>query len=423
MSDAKTAAKDAEALLGAWEEKLRVAETNMREMRMLGAYKLFTGNPRPNFTGRTANELVPAMAALEELWLNFSLLSENLRQARTIFDSLPSSASAQAPRLAEIKELLSGASIQLPTIQTPLEQRGLTTPAEIKQAITPERLLEILLKAFETAVKVIAPVDRILESHYQVMAETQQRIDGLAERITASGGNPTLLAQLNKDVAKASADLDKDPLGSEEAFSRTIPALLAQAEAQVAAEEAAAAARKAEEDALRSRLGASLTWAQAELQALVALERAVDVKRDETIDRIAAPAHLPRNPELLKRLEPQLQKLSANFSKGLLNPVDVGLGNWKLIAAQFRSLEEAALKQYTDQLDERMEIRGIFETAQVRAAKYGLVEHEQLVELAKQAKSLLWRPTLTPLAEARQVVEQYRGVLAPLISEKKAQKA
>jgi hypothetical protein len=42
------------------------------------------------------------------------------------------------------------------------------------------------------------------------------------------------------------------------------------------------------------------------------------------------------------------------------------------------------------------------------------------VALANRAKALLWRPALTPLAEARAVVEQYRGLLAPLISEKKA---
>lgn len=79
MNDAtKFSAKDAEALLTSWDEKLRVAEANVHEMRLLGAYRLITAHPRPTFTGRTQTELVPAMAALEELWQNFALLSDNV---------------------------------------------------------------------------------------------------------------------------------------------------------------------------------------------------------------------------------------------------------------------------------------------------------------------------------------------------------
>lgn len=184
MNDAtKFSAKDAEALLTSWDEKLRVAEANVHEMRLLGAYRLITAHPRPTFTGRTQTELVPAMAALEELWQNFALLSDNVKLAHSIYDNLPTF--GQDEKLKEIRRLLTGPSIKLPPIQVPLEQRGLLTPAETQQAITPERLLEVLLKAFDVAVKVVARVDTINNDHYQKLAAVQESIDQLNRRLTA----------------------------------------------------------------------------------------------------------------------------------------------------------------------------------------------------------------------------------------------
>jgi hypothetical protein len=418
MSDPKFTVPDTEVLLKDWDKKLSDATRNMGEMRMLEGYRLLTTNPRSSFTGRTAVEILPAIDALDQLWLNFTLLSDTVKKAHSLFDALPTF--GRAEKLEEIHELLTGASIKLPAVQVPLAQRGLLTPAEYQQAITPARLLGVLLEAFQVAVKVVAQVDKIVNDHYQQLAVAQELVDNLTARATACRVELPLLASVKAKMVMASTNLNSDPLGVQAEFESEIPELLAQAEREIDRQEAEVAARRAAEAQLRRQLQAGLSAAQVELNDLIALQSQVDVSQGEVAERIANPEHKPRNPEILVRLAPQLQKLAANFAKELLKPVEIGLGNWNDLARQFRALEQAALANYRAMLEERLEIRGIFETAKVRADKYGLVEEPQLVALANRAKALLWRPALTPLAEARAVVEQYRGLLAPLISEKKA---
>jgi len=59
----------------------------------------------------------------------------------------------------EIQSLLRGPSIQLPTVATPLEQRGLLTKDVQAQGITPESLLTAMTQAFDAAKSAVLAVD------------------------------------------------------------------------------------------------------------------------------------------------------------------------------------------------------------------------------------------------------------------------
>jgi hypothetical protein len=147
--------------LADWKTKLQLASDNMLALTQLITYERLAGEagwPRVQLTGATEARVVPALAAMRELWSHYSLLTDLVTRATEMRNSmswlLPS-----GKRLEEIEKLLRGPSIKLPPSVTPLQQRGLLTAAEVAQSITPQRLLEAMTTCFEIARDAVLAVD------------------------------------------------------------------------------------------------------------------------------------------------------------------------------------------------------------------------------------------------------------------------
>lgn len=343
MTQPKLTAEKAEKLLADWEQKLQNAQTNMLDMRALPAYVEITSK---EFSGQTAAEVEPAMEALNALWSNFNLLGANVKVARELYDHMP--AFGGGDRLERINNLLNGASIHLPAIPIPLEKRGLLTPSETTEAITPQRLLEILLKAFDVAVKVVTRVNQAKTGIVAKVDPVEQRFNALDTRLKALGAGADLptLEQARSKLAGIYAVFDTDPLGADEMLGSDIPTLLTVAERKLKTMEKEAAEHLAKEAKVKARLVNAMTEAQSTKNRLLRLKEITDEVRANVLAHISEPLELPRNPDLLTKIVEQLSKLAENLDKGLYEAVETGLESWKKLCIQFNSTEQAALDNY-----------------------------------------------------------------------------
>src|SRR5207248_7311174 len=115
------------------------------------------GWPKAVIVGVTAARVAPAMDALLELWSHFARLTELIDRA----DALRQGVSRLFPSrqlLDEIAALLTGPSIRLPPLTTPLARRSLLGPAETERAVTPDELLAAMTRCFESARDVVLAV-------------------------------------------------------------------------------------------------------------------------------------------------------------------------------------------------------------------------------------------------------------------------
>jgi hypothetical protein len=139
-------------LLNDWKSKVDAASQNLLDLYDLPAYQRVTGtgNPPTSLSGITQQRISAALTAIDSLFDDLQLLTNLLDRAKQLRQQLPSLFISDES-LQEIDRLLTGNSIQLPNIQTPLAQRDLLSPTQQLQAISPAELLERMMCAFTIA--------------------------------------------------------------------------------------------------------------------------------------------------------------------------------------------------------------------------------------------------------------------------------
>jgi hypothetical protein len=389
--------------LADWKAKLQSAGDNLLALTQMSTYQRLRGEggwPKPRLSGATAAQVLPALDEMTQMWSHYAALSGVIQRAADLRASV--SWLMPSPRvLAEIEHLLHGQSVELPAVETPLEQRGLLTAGEVVQHCTPQQLLEEMTHAFGRARDLVLAVDRAWDRLLPQLEGYEKEAADL-ERLGEEVGARAELGRARERIAALRARVEEDPLGVRDECATVASAL----------------------GEVRSRLGklarerdgvrAGLAEARRLLEQLEEAHRAARqawAEREQKV-QVDDAAGLPRPLEdaEVAALAPWLAKLEATADQGRWQAAGVGLGKWQGIARQYLAAEEAARRANEAPVGARRELRGLLDALRAKAQACGRAEDVELAALGQEAWRLLHgRPT--PLARAQQLVAEYEARL------------
>lgn len=385
-------------LIADWKNKINIAGQNLLELQELPAYQRLCGGfgfPPVKLTGITATRVTPALEAMNDLFQHFDLLVQTIDKAIKLRHQLPRFLSTQ--KNSEIAQLLTGASIELPMVQTPLAQRELLTGADTNK-ITPAQLLEVMQNAFSVARDAVLAVDDAW-THLDVMlADAEAQIFILQNlAISLNQDCQSELIQAASAIASLRRSIEQDPLGTSAVYQQQVQPLLAQVKATLDQ-------LIKQQNQIREKMAIAHNLLEQLKEFHTKAIAAFAECQDKVLDHSILLPPLPE--EQIEALRQWLMKLETKLAEGLVNPIIVGLDNWTIKAREYIASEQQAYAVNNAPLQTRQELRGRLDALQAKALARRLIEDPILTELALQAKQLLYsRPT--PLNKAAELVSQY----------------
>lgn len=386
-------------LIADWKNKVNIAGQNLLELQELPTYQRLCGSfgfPPVKLTGITQTRVTPALEAMNDLFQHFDLLVQTVDKAIKLRKQSPRFLSI--PKLAEIIQLLTGDSIELPMVQTPLAQRELLTGAETTTKITPTQLLQVMQNAFSVARDAVLAVDDAWTQMEVMLADAEAQIFSM-QNLAASLNQDcqSELIQAASTIASLRQSIEQDPLGTSAVFQEHVQPILAKVKATLDQ-------RIKQHNQIRDKLAIAHNLLQ-QLKEIHSLAIAAFAEcQDKVLDHsILLP---PLSEEQIEALRQWLMKLETKLAEGLVNPIIVGLDNWTIKAREYIASEQQAYAVNNAPLQTRRELRGRIDALQAKALARQLIEDPILTELALQAKQLLYsRPT--PLNKAAELISQY----------------
>jgi len=399
--------EEIDRLLVAWRANLSMSSQNLLALDDLTTYKRLTGGNnlcRPTLTGETARRVPPALDDIAQLFDNLQVLTGVIDKAARLRETMPRVFAADHAR-SQIEELLTGNSVQLPPVQTPLAQRGLLSQSEIPSAVSPSFLLDVMTRTFDAAKKVILDVDAAwsrLEPDLAVMTGEAIRL----AQISASLGENQLpeLASLQSRITEIQHTIETDPLGAGANVRRDVTPLLERARARV--------------DSIisdRDRLQNLLAEARLRLTEL----KQTHAKGIESLricrEQIENPVGLilPLAEQAPAELSAWLDTLEATFREGRMKAAQVGLSRWSDAATAALSTASMSLKSSSAPVELLAELRGRFAAQKSRAqacAARGITLDNSILLLEAQASQLL-DVRVVSLEKASDAVSNYEAKL------------
>ncbi|MEH2250005.1 hypothetical protein [Nostoc sp.] len=333
---------------------------------------------------------------MNDLFQYFDLLVQTVDQASRLRQQLPRFLPTEQ-KIAEIKQLLTGASIHLSVMQTPLAERELLSATQQPNAIAPVQLLFVMTQAFSVARDAVLAVDAAWANLEFILKDAESQIllgQNLAESLNQ--GYCSELVQAREVIASVQGRIEQDPLGVIAEIDGQIKPLLAQV--KLVLEQA---------QKRQAQLQEKLAIADDLLKQLIKLHSQSLAAFAESQEKVLyLTQHTPLAQEQIDALSQWLTRLENKLEEGLVNPVMLGLDNWISIAREYIVGEQQAYTANSTLLQTRRELRGRLDALKAKALAWGLIEDITLVDLAQQAKQLLYiRPT--PLEKASELVSQY----------------
>lgn len=381
-------------LLADWKHKLQVINQNLLDLQDLPTYQRLT---MVNLTGITAQKVTPALEAINNLFQNFDLLVEMIDRASRLRQQRPNFL-ITTQQLAEIKQILTGTSIQISVAQTPLAQRGLLSKNELVDAITPIQLLEAMKLSFSSARDVVIEVDAAWTKLDTTLAELQKKVISLEQLASSLGQNSiNELTQIRKVITSLGERVEQDPLGVSIDIEEQVQPYIIQV-------------KTALDKILKQQVEVreKMSTAQKMLEQLQELQEKTVIAFTESQAKVTDHSVLqqPLTQLEIDALSQWLLRLKTKLTEGLVAPVIVGLDNWTRKVAEVLSATQQVYIAHNNLIQTRQELRGRLDALQAKALARGLAEDPTLTNLAEQAKLLLYqRPT--PLNQANALVAEY----------------
>lgn len=386
-------------LIANWKNKVNIAGQNLLELQELPTYQRLCGSfgyPPVKLTGITQTRVTPALEAMNDLFQHFDLLVQTVDKAIKLRQQFPRFLSI--PKIAEIIQLLTGDSIELPMVQTPLSQRELLTGAETITKITPTQLLQLMQNAFSVARDAVLAVDDAWTQMEVMLADAEAQIFSMQNlAISLNQDCQSELIQAASTIASLRQSIEQDPLGTSEVFQQHVQPMLAKVKATLDQ-------TIKQHNQIRDKLAIAHNLLQQLKEIHTKAIAAFTECQDKVLDHsILLP---PLSEEQIEALRQWLMKLETKLAEGLVNPIIVGLDNWTIKAREYIASEQQAYAVNNAPLQTRRELRGRLDALQAKALARQLIEDPILTELALQAKQLLYsRPT--PLNKAAELISQY----------------
>lgn len=386
-------------LIADWKNKVNIASQNLLQLQELPPYQRLCGSfgfPPVKLTGITQTRVTPALEAMNDLFQYFDLLVQTVDKAIKLRQQSPRFLSI--PKISEIRQLLTGASIELPGVQTPLAQRELLTGAETTNKISPAQLLQMMENAFSIARDAVLAVDDAWTHLDGMLGDAEAQIFSLQNlAISLNQDCQSELIQAASAIASFRRTTEQDPLGTTMVFQEDIQPMLAQVKATLEQ-------RIKQHNQIREKIAIAHNLLQ-QLKEIHSLAIAAFAEcQDKVLDHSILIPPLPD--EQIEALRQWLMKLETKLAEGLVNPIIVGLDNWTIKAREYIASEQQAYAVNNAPLQTRRELRGRLDALQAKALARQLIEDPILTELGLQAKQLLYsRPT--PLNKAAELISLY----------------
>ncbi len=381
-------------LLADWKHKLQVINRNLLDLQDLPTYQRLT---LVNLTGITAQKVTPALEAINNLFQNFDLLVETINKASRLRQQRPNFL-ITTQQIAEIKQILTGTSIQISVVQTPLSQRGLLSKTELVNAITPIQLLEAMKLSFSSARDIVLEIDAAWTKLDTTLAELEKKVISLEQLASSLGQNSiNELAQIRKVIISLRERVEQDPLGVSTDIEQQVQPYIIQV-------------KTALDKILKQQaeVREKISTAQKMLEQLQELQEKAVVAFTESQAKLTDHSVLqkPLTQMEIDALSQWLLRLKTKLTEGLVAPVIVGLDNWMRQADAALSTTKQVYISHDKLIQTRQELRGRLDALKAKALARGLAEDPTLADLAEQAKLLLYqRPT--PLNQANALIAQY----------------
>lgn len=388
--------------LAKWQQHLDLVSQNLLDLYDLSTYQRLVGAggfPKTSLNGTTQQQVLPALAALTDVFRDFDLLTQTVQQAIALRKQLPRWLGAE-DQLQEIDRLLNTSSIILPSVEIPLAQRNLLSATETCASLTPSQLLATMVLAFDRARDVVLAVDAAWCQWEPNLLQWGAQLRSIQQQAIALEISVPELTHLEAQLQQMQQQIDSDPLGTTAIGENWVQDM---AKIKTRLEQAAA-----QQIHLRDRLqfaGSRLTHLkQLQIQATAA---AAEFHAKILEPTVALPALNRETIEVLAKWLERLQtKAAAEVSDAATNAVGIGLANWLKQAQSAIATAESAIATSQHHLQLRQELRGRLDALKAKALAKGKAEDLELSELATRAKQLLYsRPT--PMNQAIELVTAY----------------
>jgi hypothetical protein len=395
---------DIDKALAHWESRLSSAAHNLFDLQADPTYQCLTGTggaPRTQLTGVSQARVGPALENIPTLFSCFDLLRCTIDRAVQIRRDLPSMFGGEQKE-REIQQLLNGKSVRVPTDQIPFARRSLLTGADDQGCISPDELLNSMVKAFETARDGVASIDKAWRDLGVNLGDATRRVAALrAGPEKLDDGEMRELEGVEHALSLRRSQVQCDPLGTSCDIDAVLRPVLERVTASVQ-----------ERAHLKERTAAGLAAAHGSLQTLRHLRQegaaAWTEAQEKVTDAGALPVPLPEG--RLESLGDWLSRLQEKYDAGMVHPVSIGLQNWNSAARDCVSEAQRIHEANCAPLELRKELRGRMNALKAKAQAYRVEEDANLRELASEAETLLFsRPT--PMDRAQAVVTRYQALL------------
>lgn len=389
--------------LADWHERLRRIDDNLVALETSPTCMLLEQAGDDGLEGATRARVVPALAAMRELFSQRSLLDEVLSRATELRKGLNRLFPGDTPK--DIERLLRGPSIALPPVETPLARRGLLDAAETTTSISPDQLLAAMVASFEQARDAVSAVDDSWSRLTQQADDAAAEADRLQAVASGLGQDETApLGAVRAQLEAVRSKIARDPLGAAEGLAKDVSGRLG----QVATQLTALQARHAQVVADLQRAHALL----AEIRATHA--RSVEAHRRCSAEIAAgAPRPAPVDAGRVDGLEQWLVTLDTTMTEGRWPSAGVGATRWLAAGQELLADEEAVERTSGALLDHRDELLGrlLARRQQARAlAARGRTLDPELEPAGARAEQLL-KTVPVELGEADRAVAEYEARL------------
>jgi hypothetical protein len=399
-----------DALLAAWEERLRRMDENLIALEGDAAYQILAGKagrPAP-LLGVTAERVHPALEAVTDLFEQRDALADVVARARAARASISALTFwDRDEKLALVVRLLRARSIDGGVRSLPLAERSLLDEAERDVLIEPEALLAAMVLSFERARDVILAVASAWRALTPAIEALQREL--VALRAIAGEADAGELAEADRELTALAGRAQKDPLGC---VAPAAPLAIQRLDAL--------RSRLANEAATATRVAAGLDHARSQRRALAdvharaeaafaAAARAVD----DAAGHLSAPLDAPR----LGELDAWLAKLTSTAAARRYAATEVGLARFSATAEGYLASDQHALAQAVAALGAREELQGRLSARRAQAAALAAragIDPTPLEAWARDAERLLRAPPI-PLGRATRAVEAYEAAVLALI--------
>ncbi|WP_373543041.1 hypothetical protein [Chamaesiphon sp.] len=390
-------------LLLEWQQKGDAANQNLLDLYDLSAYQRLSGmgNPPRNVTGITQQQASTALTALDRLFEYLELFNHQLDRVQKLRRELPSLFISDL-QLDAIEHLLVGTSIDLPNLQIPLAQRDLSGANYQNRSVSLPELMERMTIAFAIARDTFVEMEtawtelesKLIDTHRSLI-ELQQLAQNNRVALPAS----LLTAQTN--FANLQLEIDRDPLGINRTFTQEWTPLIANIRHEVTT-----VAQQYQQ------LQSDFTTAKSSLDRLYQLDRdsldSATASQSKIVHGLPIASPLPA--EELVELARWLERLAVKFESGMIAPVRVGLTNWMSKVRAYTIVAEATAIANHQPLATRQELRGRLDALTAKALAKGQAEDPVLVDLATEARQVLYSSP-TDLNLAIDLVRKYERQL------------